>query len=139
MRRTPLKRRKGLRARPSRSSQRRKADALFSAFIRDRDRICQAAGRDGRNCGGRLQCAHLEGRRNYRLRFEPMNAIALCEGHHRWYTDQPIAWAMFLERHFPEQYAFVRAHRNELWDKDLARVLAWLQAEGVGTPAGGDG
>ena len=62
------------------------------------------------------------------MRWDPNNAIALCEGHHRWYTDQPIAWAMFVEANFPERWLFVREHRHEMWDKDLDRVLAWLTA-----------
>jgi hypothetical protein len=101
-------------------------DELFRRQVRAKG-YCQAAGLDHVNCGGVLQTAHIEGRRNFRLRWEPLNALCLCAGHHRWYSDQPIAWATLIEREFPESWAFVAVHRWQRFDGDYAAVLERLR------------
>lgn len=111
---------------PKRSTLKRKADTRFSLLVRSVG-YCQASGKDDVRCAGVLQCAHVEGRRNHRLRWERLNAICLCAGHHRWYSDYPLAWADFVRTHYPAHYEFVSAHRGEMWDKDYARVFAALE------------
>lgn len=109
----------------SRKGAKRQADTLFSKIVRARG-YCQASG-DGLACSQTLQCAHLEGRANHRLRWDEQNALSLCGGHHFHYTHFPILWTMFLQERFPEQLAYVMAHRNEMWDRDLDGVMARLK------------
>ena len=80
----------------------KQADRLFAAFIRARDGRCvigNPAGdlRDRSECWGELECAHLLSRRFMATRWDPRNAVALCEGHHRYMTEHPLAWADWRE------------------------------------------
>lgn len=77
-----------VRKKPSRTTLRNKADKLFSKYIRQRDKECQASG----NHVGVLQCAHLISRRYLATRFDDRNAVALCIGHHKFFTEHPIQW-----------------------------------------------
>lgn len=72
----------------------RKADRLFSAFIRKRDARCMAANHpeQWKDCAGGLQCAHLIRRGFKSVRWDPRNAVALCAYHHGYFTGHPIAW-----------------------------------------------
>jgi hypothetical protein len=58
------------------------ADRLFSRYVRDRDGVCTGAAVLNGECRGILQAAHVVGRRNYAVRFSPMNCWSLCQGHH---------------------------------------------------------
>jgi hypothetical protein len=58
---------------------------LFSKYIRDRDARCTAAGvleSFMGGCEGGLQAAHIVGRTNQRVRYDPLNVHALCMAHH---------------------------------------------------------
>lgn len=106
-----------------------KADQLFRDLVRSRG-YCQLAGLDGRECEGRLETMHIEPRGNYRLRWEPMNALCGCAiGHHAFYTNHDALWWELIAAHFPEQHQFILTHINEPWDRDYTRVLAALQEE----------
>ena len=66
------------------------ADKWFSRCIRER------AGWKCERCGvqytpptGALHCSHVEGRGNWSVRFEPLNALALCYGCHRIIGSSP--------------------------------------------------
>lgn len=101
------------------------ADRGFAAYIRSRG-VCQAAGLDDVRCNGRLQCAHIEGRGFHALRWDEMNALALCGGHHTYYTARPFFWSMFIAEHFPENHEYLVAHIRDPWDKDLqAQADRW--------------
>lgn len=69
-------------------------DVLFSRFIRARDGGCimVTLGYDPQNCWGELQAAHLISRRFKAVRWDERNAVALCAGHHDYYTRHPRAW-----------------------------------------------
>ena len=80
----------------------RRADVLFSRFIRERDGGCVWAQYhggwiEGDDCWGELQCAHLIPKGRYgRIRWEPLNAAALCAKHHQHLDAHPAmrtAWA----------------------------------------------
>lgn len=58
------------------------ADRLFSLWVRARDGRCTAKTLFESPCSGPLQCAHIIGRRNKAVRFDPDNAHALCAAHH---------------------------------------------------------
>ena len=68
------------------------ADMWFSRCIRERaDWTCEYPG-----CCVRyepptqaLYCSHFEGRGKWAVRFEPLNGIALCYGHHRIVGSSP--------------------------------------------------
>lgn len=112
---------------PSRKYLRDKADKEFRDLVRARG-YCQAAAHDTIvTCGPPLQCAHIEGRANFRLRWEPLNALCLCGAHHIWFTEHPIAWAVLIMSFFPENYRYVTAHMKEIWDKDYDKVFARMR------------
>lgn len=73
----------------------------FSTWIRQRDARCTAAWVLDTPCLGRLQAAHIVGRRNQAVRYDPANVHAACQGHHMM-IDQAGAehakyrWAMSL-------------------------------------------
>lgn len=105
----------------SRSRLKKIADQGFAAYIRSRG-VCQAAGLDGIRCNGQLQCCHIEGRGFHALRWDEMNALALCGGHHTFYTARPFFWAMFIAEHFPANHDYLTVHIRDVWDKDLEAV-----------------
>jgi 5-methylcytosine-specific restriction endonuclease McrA len=103
---------------------RKEADRLFSLYIRARDRGC-------RMCTDRtnLQCAHLISRRYFAVRWEPENAVALCVGHHKQFTEDPLGWDDWCEGHLGS----VGWTRLKLLARmggmpDLAYVIAELRA-----------
>ena len=88
-----------------------KLDKLFSLKVRSLG-YCMFRGSDDITCGGVLQAAHVIGRGNLFLRWNPKNAICICAGHHVWYTFHPEAWREMMET-FHEPYDWLLAHRNE--------------------------
>lgn len=68
------------------------ADDLFSKYIRARDGRCQKCGTDQN-----LQCAHIFSRGYGQIRYDLQNAVALCRGCHRFFTDRPIEWEFFIK------------------------------------------
>ena len=111
---------------PSRGTLRNKADRIAGAKVRARG-YCQGAWYERVQCGGPLEWCHIVSRSNYRLRWEPLNALCMCAGHHRWFTTNPLAWAEYVRTQFPENYEFVMANANDPWDKDYDRVFAELE------------
>jgi len=106
----------------------RDLDIMFSKIIRSRG-ICQAQATYRRvACGGYLQAAHIEGRVNRRLRWDEDNALALCSGHHRWFSGRPVEWTTFVSIHFPRQFHYVLSVRNELVKPDYKVIHARLKA-----------
>ena len=69
----------------------KRADALFSKLIRERDQRCRAAGYK-LGCSTLLQCAHVVSRRYRSVRWDGDNAVALCAAHHVWFTHHPLEW-----------------------------------------------
>lgn len=116
----------GIGRRKSSTPKMKDCDALFSKLVRSRGR-CEAQGLDTVKCGGMLQCAHIEGRRKMVLRYDLLNSLCLCAGHHRYYTDYPIAWGELVRQHFPTRYEWVQGHRNDVWDRDFKRVKRELE------------
>jgi hypothetical protein len=102
-----------------------RADQLFSVFIRVRDGTCQA---EGEHQGG-LQCAHLIPRRYLSVRWDPANAVALCAGHHTYFTHRPLEWDGWVRERFgPGTYDDLRIKALEGGRPDLAHVIAYLEA-----------
>ncbi len=91
----------------------READKAFSLYIRSRDGRCMLAGLDKVRCGGVLQCMHLRTRGDYGLRYDEVNALTGCQGHHVFYTNHPSDWDILLEAHFHDRWEYIHEHRDE--------------------------
>ena len=72
------------------------ADTAFSKAIRMRDKYCQWCG-SGDN---QLQCSHVFSRRHRTIRWDALNAKALCAACHRKWHESPVyAMKWFRERY----------------------------------------
>jgi|SRR6185312_8778667 len=89
------------------------ADTAFARYIRERDGKCMLQGLDHVKCSQQLQCMHLVTRGVYILRFDEVNAMAGCSGHHIYYTMNPEAWVELLQTHFPDRWEYIKAYKNE--------------------------
>lgn len=129
MKKTPLKRKTALKTtgklnkvrKTTAGAKTRTADKNFSIKVRSIG-ICELKGKDKINCGGNLQCMHIITRTNRRLRWDLMNAISGCAGHHRYYTTHPFEFYEIIKKHFPNKYAYVSEHRHELWNGEYERT-----------------
>ena len=106
--------------------QKNKADRLFSLKVR-KIGYCQLLFQDKISCSQVLQCAHIIGRANKRLRWDEQNALCICSGHHVWYTHEPEAWRIIIKKEFPDKWEYVSKHRTEIWKGTIEEVLAKLQ------------
>lgn len=95
------------------SNLKTKCDALFSKRVREKE-SCQLRGLDLIGCGGNLQCMHIITRANMRLRYDLMNVLSGCQGHHVYYTNHPYDFYKLLEKEFPEKMEYIEKHRNEM-------------------------
>ena len=69
------------------------ADKYFSLCVRERaDNKCEF---DGVEYSQGLQCCHFETRGNWSVRFDPLNAFALCYAHHTLLDGSPIRFTEF--------------------------------------------
>mgnify|MGYP001603935564 CR=1 FL=1 len=103
-----------------------KADKLFSEKIRSLG-TCELQGMDHVKCSGQLQCMHIVGRANHRLRWEDNNAICGCSGHHFYYTNNPFFFFELIKKNFFLKYEFIKKHRFEIWNKDIERIVEKLE------------
>lgn len=71
--------------------KRDQADIWFSKAVRLRDGHCVRCGTDQT-----LQCMHIWGRRIKSVRWSMDNAVTGCAGCHRYFTEQPLAFADWL-------------------------------------------
>lgn len=110
---------------PKKKTLKNKADRIFSLYIRQIG-YCQLKGKDNINCGGYLQTAHIITRGAHAIRWNPLNALCICQGHHVYYTHHPREWEEMIQKYFPENWEFVEAHRTDIWDKDIDAVLERL-------------
>jgi hypothetical protein len=80
------------------------ADARQRVFERDNGR-CIFAGYFGIKCSGQVQWAHVLSRRHPALRWEEINGMSLCSGHHLyWHHEPAIAVERFVSL-YPERWA----------------------------------
>lgn len=119
---------RGTQRKPTRTSQKKKADDLFRKIIRSRGH-CEAAGWDRLRCGGVLQTAHIVPRRYLSVRWDEENAYCMCAAHHTYFTYFPLAWERFRDSRLGAFYLVLRA-RAEAADgpPDYAAVLERLTA-----------
>lgn len=109
-----------------------KCDAVFSKLIRARDQRCLYCGKGPDQA--QLHCSHVYSRKNLSVRWDEMNAKALCAYHHRrFWHEQPkeaLEWLTGLwgEDHMAELKA--RANSVKIWTADdLRLLLSDLQAK----------
>lgn len=106
---------------PTKTQQLRKADALFSQFIRSRGR-CE-------NCNSTefLQCAHGFSRRYRSVRWEPAQCWALCRACHVYFTHRPLEWDEWMRQKLgPALYERIRLRALNDPNPDVADVIARL-------------
>ena len=75
-------------------------DIYFSHCIRARANwSCEYCGKpfEGRDRG--IHCAHIHGRRHNSVRWSMDNAVSLCAYHHRYFTENPTEFFLWLEGH----------------------------------------
>lgn len=108
----------------------RKADVLFSKYIRQRDGWkCQACGKNYKENPQGLHCSHYWGRGRENTRFDPENCIALCFYHHKlWgHGDERDNYTKYMVKRLGKQ-AFkklkIRAYQYKKKDDKL--ILIWL-------------
>lgn len=83
-------------------------DTLTSLIVRHKaHNQCQLKGLDNIRCSDIMQCMHIEGRGDFKLRFDRQNLICGCSGHHVHYTAQPAKWIKLIQDYFPERWAYL--------------------------------
>lgn len=66
------------------------ADRLFALWIKYRDSwTCQRCGKQYAPRSQGLDCSHFKSRKSENLRFEPLNADAICTGCHFFFSTHP--------------------------------------------------
>lgn len=105
------------------------ADKLFSEYIRKRDGRCVRCGKTEN-----LQCSHFWSRRMEGVRFDPINAEALCPGcHKRWEHQKEIKihdelimgeYAQYkLEKLGQRGYDLLKLKAHKTYNKDRKLAL----------------
>jgi hypothetical protein len=91
------------------------ADKYFSLCVRERaDNTCERCGKVYQDRPG-LQNCHFEGRRNYSVRFEPLNCFALCYGCHQLMDGSRIGFTKFyIEKRGQEKLDILTELSNDI-------------------------
>ena len=102
------------------------ADSLFSQLIRSIG-VCQKCSTGGDD----LQCAHVFGRDNFRLRWDANNAVCLhhfC--HNEWAHKHPAEFIEWFSSKFPDRYRYLLANNNDIWqvrEEDLVELCSYFR------------
>lgn len=107
-------------------------DRLFADYIK-RFGDCAFANYGGVRCSNQLQCSHIKSRQYHSIRWDALNALPACSGHHLWLHSHPDAgYRATLE-------IVGEAHLMELQDRYNTRkkptpdekrsIFAWLKSE----------
>jgi len=112
---------------PSRTYQKKKADKLWSARIRQRNGgMCEICNK----MGG--QPHHIVGRKNLVLRHDLRNGINLCYTHHvggnKSAHNDPLWFIVWFKYHRAEDYRYLMFKRNEIaYQVDYQEKIKLLQ------------
>lgn len=119
---------------PKLGTLRRKADQLWSERVRElHGHRCAICGMEHGKLNGNgspvyLNAHHIEGRNNYATRFDILNGIALCPGHHDLKTDSaeqsPLWFMEWLKNNRPNLPAYILSRRN----LEVETSVEWYQA-----------
>ena len=102
----------------------RKADKLFSKFIRSLDH-CE-------KCGSSqfLQTAHIYSRRYVNLRYDIYNVLCLCAKDHRFFHDQPLEAMIWFNSAYPDRVKYLQKKKQKIekWTiDDYKQVIEELE------------
>lgn len=104
----------------NRTTIKRKADKLFSDYIRSRGK-CEWCGRSN---GVQLQTAHIFSRRFLITRWLPANAVCLCASCHRKAHDRPPDFVEWIKKHMGvDAYNTLRTTAKTKVDKTIYNNL----------------
>jgi len=82
------------------SLKREPCDIQFSYCVRAKANwSCEHCGKSFGGTSPGLHCAHIHGRRHNSVRWSLDNAVSLCAYHHRYFTENPTEFFMWLEKH----------------------------------------
>lgn len=111
--------------------RRTKADALFSDYIRIRDRwTCQRCFKKYEPPTQALHAAHCFSRSNRSTRFEPRNAISLCYGCHSFIDRNAEEKIAFFKKKLGEKRYELLRIKSKLPEKIYeSAVCIWLKQE----------
>lgn len=89
------------------------ADAAFSNAIRlNRHHTCEHCGKSD----GRMECAHIYGRRYKSVRWDTLNALCLCHHCHRTFTENPVDFTKWLQGYVGQGYLdILNEKRNQIF------------------------
>jgi len=98
--------------------KRDKYDKAASELVRAINRhTCQKCG-----IQGRMEAAHIFGRRHARTRYDMDNLTCLCHSCHRYFTENPVFFFDWLIEYFGEEY--IDQLRLKAW-----KVKKWKKGE----------
>ena len=95
----------------SKGHLKKQADKLFSLLIRKRG-YCE---RCGETEYSKLQCCHVIGRRNLRLRWDPKNALCMCyRDHIHFQHKEPLQFTDWFQKKYPDRYKYLMKAKDEI-------------------------
>lgn len=112
---------------------RSQADALFSLFIRRRDKwTCRRCLKPFPEGAQNLHSAHIFSRRHWSTRHDPTNALSLCFTCHQYCGENPIEFARWCDKKFGAEAMdrlFALSHRvvKKSNSDEKLRVMALKQ------------
>ena len=103
------------------------ADRLFSLLIREAGKCfkCQST--------YHLQCAHIISRTYKAIRYNPDNALCLCQKCHFYYTYHYIEWEDFIDEKLPNRRQALRKLALNYQTPDYPAIIEGLIGQmGIG-------
>lgn len=111
--------------------KRRKTDALFSQFIRERSHwLCEYCSKDFKGRPGALHCSHYYGRGRESVRFDPDNCMALCAYHHHYlgHSDHHDMYKIIMEKKLGKRgFDLLTLRANTYRKRDDIMDLLYIQ------------
>lgn len=106
------------------------ADAAFSKAVRmSRNNTCEHCKRSD----GKLELAHIYGRRAKSVRWDTLNGLALCHTCHRYFTENPLDFNEWMKGYLGQGYLDIlnekRQHLLKTNTKYRAAVAAHYRGQ----------
>jgi hypothetical protein len=103
----------------------KQCDKEMSLMVREKG-ICAAS--NVSMCGGGLQDAHIIGRRNYTLRWDPVNHLCLCYKHHIFFAHHdPVEFLLWFQNKYSERWTYLLEAKNRIIKRGLNDYKELLQ------------
>mgnify|MGYP001185038900 CR=1 FL=1 len=94
--------------------KRNKTDALFSDIVRARaGYICERCKRDFNHDHQKFDCSHFYSRKNVRVRWNFLNASALCRGCHIYFGEHPYEHTEFMKAKLGKDFDRLTIEANQ--------------------------